>query len=527
MADDAHGSPATSPKTTALPWIAGAAFALFAVVASSVATGNRPPLDRAVFAQLYASESPWPLGATPGQDNGALQALLPVLYRVADARKFVLLVVLIVTILLALRLFRAVAFFAAAISIAVLVPILKPVFDRPSPFPRADDPAFPSGHALASMAIAGALVSLVANTRWRWPAVAVATLFVVGVGVAVIADGGHWPSDVVASWLLAAGWLCLLRLVFPDPLGSRAETGAMPRAWAREGVSFAIRWSGIAPAVRSTVARRRASILLYHDPTPAVLEAHFRYLADRYNFVSLSDLVDALGNGSWDSLPDRPLVVTFDDGHQGNADLLPLFARYNVVPTVYLCSQIVDTRRRYWFLEADDPEPLKPLDTAERIAVLARTGFEPAKEYPDNGRQALSHAELAVMAPQVEFASHTRFHPILTTTSDPECADEILASKSELEALLGQECLHFSYPNGDYSPREIELLRAAGYRSGRTVDLGWNGPRTDVYRLKILGTEDDASVNRLAADLTGIPGYLTRLSRGSFRGRHVQVRRAR
>ncbi|MFL5048434.1 MAG: polysaccharide deacetylase family protein, partial [Xanthobacteraceae bacterium] len=104
------------------------------------------------------------------------------------------------------------------------------------------------------------------------------------------------------------------------------------------------------------------------------------------------------------------------------------------------------------------------------------------------------------------------------------CADEIFQSKHELEALLGQECVHFSYPNGDYSAREIELLRQAGYRSGRTVDLGWNSPGTDVYRLKILGTEDDASVNRLAADLTGITGYGARLRQGSFRGRHVQVK---
>jgi len=299
------------------------------------------------------------------------------------------------------------------------------------------------------------------------------------------------------------------------------------RARLQEVVSFVIRWSGITTAVRWTVARRRASILLYHDPSPAVLDAHFRYLAGRYNFISLSTLVDAIRNEDWDRLPDRALVVTFDDGHQGNVDLMPIFGRYNVVPTVYLCSQIVDTRRRYWFLEADDPEQLKPLDSTERMAVLAQGGFEPAKEYPDNGRQALSRTELEVMAPQVEFASHTRFHPILTTTPDRECADEILESKNELEALLGEDCLHFSYPNGDYSQREIELLREAGYTSARTVDLGWNGPHADIYRLKILGTADDASVNRLAADLTGIPGYVARLRRGSFRGRHVQVRRVR
>jgi len=223
VTDQAQRSPAKTTEATALHWTAAAAFGLFAVIGSSLAAGYQLPLDRSVFAHLYAGESPWPLGATPGQEDGVLQAIVPVLYRVADARKFALAVVLIVAILVALRLLRAMVFFVAAVSIAALAPILKPLFDRPSPFPRADDPSFPSGHALASMAIAGAVVSLLASTRWRWPAIAVATLFVAAVGVAVVADGGHWPSDVVGSWLLAAGWLCLVLILCPDPLGTQAE----------------------------------------------------------------------------------------------------------------------------------------------------------------------------------------------------------------------------------------------------------------------------------------------------------------
>jgi membrane-associated phospholipid phosphatase len=234
VTDQARGSPATRPKATALSWAAASAFGLFAVIASLVASGGRVPLDRSLFAHLYASESPWPLGSTPGQDDGLLRAIIPTLYRVADARKFALLVLVILAILLGLRLLHSAVFFVAAISVAALAPLLKQVFERPSPFPRAGDPSFPSGHGLASMAIAGAVVSLLANTWWRWPAGAAAALFVAAVGVAVIADGGHWPSDVVASWLLAVGWLCLLRLVFPDPLGSRTY-GTRPVLWKNRG----------------------------------------------------------------------------------------------------------------------------------------------------------------------------------------------------------------------------------------------------------------------------------------------------
>jgi peptidoglycan/xylan/chitin deacetylase (PgdA/CDA1 family) len=293
----------------------------------------------------------------------------------------------------------------------------------------------------------------------------------------------------------------------------------------QEAAFFLIRWSGLAFLVRHTIARRRVSILVYHDPAPAVLEGHFAYLARRYNFISMSSLVEALSSRSWDSLPSRSLVITFDDGHRRNAELLDTFRHHAIVPTIYLCSQIVGTLRHYWFLEAEDPERLKPLSSSERTAALAPSGFEPTNEYPENERQALDISEMRGMARDVEFASHTRFHPILTVSDNEESEREIRDSKVELEELLGQECVHFSYPNGDYSAREIEFLRTSGYASGRTVDLGWNGPDSDAFRLKVLGTEDDASLNRLAADLSGIAGYVARLRVGSFRGRHVPVRK--
>jgi len=288
-----------------------------------------------------------------------------------------------------------------------------------------------------------------------------------------------------------------------------------------ETVARLVRWSGLATIVRHTIARRRVSILLYHDPSPDVLDRHLAYLASRYNFVGLGDVVDALEPGRWSQLPSRALVLTFDDGHRGNARLRDLFVRYGVRPTIYLCSQIIDTNRHYWFFECEDPEPLKVRSNDGRLAALQEVGFSPTKEYPE--AQALHAQEIDYLNEAVDFAVHSRFHPVLTACSDQECADEIVTSKVEVERVVGLPCLDFSYPNGDYGERELELVRKAGYRSARTVDLGWNKPGTDVFALKILGTSDTASVSRLAADLTGVSGYLARLKVGSLRGKHRSV----
>jgi peptidoglycan/xylan/chitin deacetylase (PgdA/CDA1 family) len=67
---------------------------------------------------------------------------------------------------------------------------------------------------------------------------------------------------------------------------------------------------------------------------------------------------------------------------------------------------------------------------------------------------------------------------------------EIAGSKAEVEELTGQPCRHISFPNGDYGPRELDLIRRAGYLSARTIEPGWVEPATDPYRLKIVPMPD-------------------------------------
>jgi peptidoglycan/xylan/chitin deacetylase (PgdA/CDA1 family) len=289
-------------------------------------------------------------------------------------------------------------------------------------------------------------------------------------------------------------------------------------------IAAIVRWTGIGKLVRHTIARRRVSILVYHDPAPEDFERHLKYLSKRYYFVSLGEVVDAMTHERWSDLPDRSLVLTFDDGHVGNAELLNLFVRYGVRPTVYLCSQVIDTNRHFWFMDVDDPPSFMPLANGQRVAALQKAGFSPIEDHED--RQALNAADIERMRDVVDFAAHTRFHPILPACSEVEARDEIATSRVEIEQKIGEPCLDFSYPNGDYGEREIELVKESGYRSARTVDLGWNSASANPFLLRCLGTSDDASVNRLAGDLSGVSGWVARLKVGSLTGRHRPAMRS-
>ena len=100
-----------------------------------------------------------------------------------------------------------------------------------------------------------------------------------------------------------------------------------------------------------------------------------------------------------------------------------------------------------------------------------------------------------------------------------QCLMEIQESKTDVEKITDKKCLHFAYPAGYYSNREVEIVEKSGYYSARTIDVGWNDCNTDPYRLKITGVTDDASINMLVAQLSGISMYLRYLWRGSFKGK--------
>lgn len=269
--------------------------------------------------------------------------------------------------------------------------------------------------------------------------------------------------------------------------------------------------SGIHILIREFLCRNRVAILMYHDPKPTIFAKHIAYLSRHYTIISLDTLVSAIYQKDFSRVPAKSLVITIDDGHAGNIKLLPLFKQHRIRPTLFVCTQIINTYRHFWFKidgqSKAEKEKLKQLPNAERLAYLKRTvNFEPENVYPD--RQALNVSEIKKMVERVDFQPHTQFHPILPHCTETECRQEILGSKTDLEGFLRVECSHFSYPNGDYTEREIEIVKASGFRSARTTVIGWNTLETAPYQLKTIPIADDAGFALFRTQLTTIPQRL-------------------
>jgi membrane-associated phospholipid phosphatase len=108
-------------------------------------------------------------------------------------------------------------------------PRFPPIFD----YPIGPD-ALPSGHATAAMSLALAGV-LAAPRRARPFAALLGALLALGVGAAVVSLGWHFPSDVIAGYLLATAWALALTAALYEadrrfPARERWASSAIARA---------------------------------------------------------------------------------------------------------------------------------------------------------------------------------------------------------------------------------------------------------------------------------------------------------
>jgi peptidoglycan/xylan/chitin deacetylase (PgdA/CDA1 family) len=276
-----------------------------------------------------------------------------------------------------------------------------------------------------------------------------------------------------------------------------------------------LRLSLVPLLVRETLQRHRATIVTYHDPDPRRFEEHVQRLRRLYTIIDLRSFVDAQRDGGVAQLPLKPMVITLDDGRRGNRELLPVLERLGVPVTVFLCASIVGSNRRYWFNHTRDGAALKLVADAERLERLRAEGFQEL----GGEREALSDDEVREMAgPLVDFQSHGLSHPIIPRCDDAKARAEIVGSRQELATRYGFDIFAFAYPNGDYSDRERDLVREAGYRCALTLDLGFNNGSTDPFRLRRVCIDDADGLDELVVKASGVWGAIRRFLGGRAAG---------
>jgi peptidoglycan/xylan/chitin deacetylase (PgdA/CDA1 family) len=268
-----------------------------------------------------------------------------------------------------------------------------------------------------------------------------------------------------------------------------------------------IYYSGLPFLIRELIQKNYVTILVLHDPDAGIVERMISCLKSRYNIIDLNLFLQACEEGSNQKLPKKSLIITFDDGHIGNYKLLPILKNTGIPVTIFLCAGIVNTNRHFWFkfsgLESSS-DFYKRLPDEKRLSSLSESGFYQDKEYETT--QALDKNQINEMRRYVNFQSHTIFHPCLTQCNNDKSAFEINESKKILESELLLKINSIAYPNGDYSEREKNFARRAGYSCALTIDFGYNTIHSDLYKLKRICLNDKDDFEMTVVKACGIWG---------------------
>lgn len=272
----------------------------------------------------------------------------------------------------------------------------------------------------------------------------------------------------------------------------------------QEFIALGLRATMLPDIVREVFQRNRVTIIAYHKMPAPLFEKHIKFLLKRYSIISLGEFIKAKYQNNIKGLPVKPLIITFDDGAKINHTLKEVFRKYNIPTTLFVCSDIIGTNHHFWFSYRNRVKmDLKKVTDTVRLKLLSQVGFNEKQDY--DIAEALSEVEVYdLLRAGIDIQSHTLTHPILPMCEDSKAEIEIAKSRIDLENEFGVKICCFAYPNGNYLPRDIEICKKAGYLAAVTMDPGFNGSDTDVYRLKRISICDNASISQLAVRTSGV-----------------------
>ena len=190
--------------------LAALAFA-FTKVASEVLEGDTQAFDRYLIVALRDPANPaQPIG--PGWLNSAMLDMTAL----GGVAGLTVLTLIVAGYLIMARKAATAAFVVGAISGGALFStLLKQFFNRPRPevvahLVEVSTTSFPSGHAMNSAVVYLTLGALLARThseyRLRIYILGVAIFLTLTIGISRVYLGVHWPSDVIAGWMVGGAW---------------------------------------------------------------------------------------------------------------------------------------------------------------------------------------------------------------------------------------------------------------------------------------------------------------------------------
>ncbi|MGF1492344.1 MAG: polysaccharide deacetylase family protein [Microcoleaceae cyanobacterium] len=232
------------------------------------------------------------------------------------------------------------------------------------------------------------------------------------------------------------------------------------------------------PTIHDRARLAKVPVMMYHDILPKKIVSfdltikefnrHLELIKENgLTPISLDQLVEHLRTGS--ALPEKPIVLTFDDGYIGHYEVVyPLLKKYNYPAAFSIYTDKIDGK------------------------IV--------------GRSTLTWEQIQEMAadPLITIVSHGVTHPkSLTELSDYQLKQEIFRSKEILYNRLGVPIRYFTYPEGYYDERVSAWLKAAGYQAALTMEKTRSRFSSESKSLLAIDRFGQAGIERAVSEASG------------------------
>lgn len=275
--------------------------------------------------------------------------------------------------------------------------------------------------------------------------------------------------------------------------------------------------------------------LLFHDVSDTVsaftdglgvtlgvgqFEAIIEFVCRYYTPISLQSYLEGRRSGD---LPQRPLLVTFDDAYASVAlNAAPILRKYKVPAVFFVTASLVgneelgldnlvcyvantagigalrsvahefdsNKHREFDSLEQifDDLLPGLPQEQVAKFrAALTSSGATSSADLARRAKLYVSSEQLHALAESgFEIGSHTFSHVFCRSLTNKDFPQEIAANKARLEAISGSSVRAFSVPYGspvDLTSELADNLRDSGHEVAFLARDRSNRPQTNLYQL--------------------------------------------
>ena len=303
-------------------------------------------------------------------------------------------------------------------------------------------------------------------------------------------DGTHFRNNV--GEMLCARMTGRTDLWIPDDFGTYV-TADTPEDYFLNVLS--------PTALSSDEISTQVPILMYHhlseDVTnsemvsPAQFEAQIRALSEAgYTGVSFDELQAYVLRG--EPLPEKPVVITFDDGYRSNYTLAyPILQKYNMKAAIFVIG--VSFGKDHY---KDTDYAITPHFGAAEAAEMAASGLVSIQSHTYDMHQWLPYETgSAVRENILPLPGESEEAYVQTLTED------FTRSRAQLESATGQPVDVLAYPAGQYSTLAQVTLKSLGVHVTLSTNPGVNtvvkGLPQTLYAMLRFGITEDVTPEAL------------------------------